>query len=84
MSGDVPHVSPDQNWGWPYQILPYIEQQNLWEQTVDADVFKTPVSIYFCPTRRGPMVFGNPPRAMMDYAGNAGTDTTGNNNKVCR
>ncbi len=79
MNGGTPAVAPNQDWGWPYQILPYIEQQNLWEQAVDADVFKSPLSIYACPTRRRPMVFGSPPRAMMDYAGNAGVDTTGNN-----
>jgi prepilin-type N-terminal cleavage/methylation domain-containing protein len=26
----VPAVAPDQEWGWGYQILPYIEQDNLW------------------------------------------------------
>src|SRR5262245_32215286 len=25
-----PAVGPDQTWGWAYQLLPYLEQENLW------------------------------------------------------
>jgi len=78
--GGMPAGVPKQNWGWAYQILPYIEQGNLWSQTTDSDVYGTTVSLYFCPSRRSPTVLsttqgGN--RAQIDYAGNAGTDTTG-------
>lgn len=80
MAGDRPEVAPQQNWGWPYQILPYIEQENVWIQVNDPDVYKTPIPVYYCPSRRRPMVLtaqSGQPRAMMDYAGNGGTDTTG-------
>src|SRR3954468_19249039 len=30
-----PVVGISQNWGWGYQILPYIEQDNLWRNTDD-------------------------------------------------
>ncbi|MEM7453089.1 MAG: DUF1559 domain-containing protein [Planctomycetota bacterium] len=63
--------APHQNWGWLYQILPQIEHQNLYELTDDADVRRTPVEIYFCPSRRGPTVFQGS-FAVNDYAGNAG------------
>jgi len=70
-----PTIAPRQNWGWPYQILPYIEKRNVWQLDVDADVYKTPIPIYFCPSRRKPMVVDG--LAMMDYAANGGTDRTG-------
>jgi prepilin-type N-terminal cleavage/methylation domain-containing protein len=81
LQGGVPTTAPQQAWGWPYQILPYLEQENLWSQANDADVYSKPVAAYFCPTRRRPMMipYQSTKRAMMDYAGNAGVDQTGNN-----
>src|SRR5262249_22653034 len=76
MIGGVPAVSPGQNWGWGYQILPFVEQTNLWQNSDNRLVRRTPVSIYFCPSRRAPMVFtAGVPIALLDYAGNAGTET---------
>ena len=66
----VPMVGKDQDWGWGYQALPYMEQIAVWEQTNDADVHKVPIKGYFCPSRRAPRVFGD--RAMIDYAGSEG------------
>ncbi len=73
-----------QNWSWAYQLLPYMEQDNLWRTTSDTVVMGTTVPIYFCPSRRSPMVVSefpslppqnpNVPRAQIDYAGNTGTD----------
>lgn len=82
MNGSTPLMGPKQSWGWGYQILPYLEQNNLWSNTNDATVKGTPVKIYFCPTRRGPTIFdltayGVANSAQMDYAGNRGTDPAG-------
>jgi prepilin-type N-terminal cleavage/methylation domain-containing protein len=64
--GSVPADYYSQNWGWGYQILPYIEQQNLWiippagpgpGPPGDITVASTPVKIYNCPSLRGPTVF---------------------------
>jgi prepilin-type N-terminal cleavage/methylation domain-containing protein len=70
----------DQTLGWAYQILPYLEQNALWEEPNEATVKATPVKVYFCPTRRGPTVFTvnaggtNGDRAQIDYASCLGTD----------
>lgn len=78
-SAGVPEGPKAQNWGWAYQILPYEEQQNLWQHPDGALVASTHVKTYSCPTVRKPTLFpytqsaptGN--RAMMDYVGNGGT-----------
>jgi prepilin-type N-terminal cleavage/methylation domain-containing protein/prepilin-type processing-associated H-X9-DG protein len=76
MNGGTPAASPNQNWGWGFQILPYIEQENLWKNPDSNLVRGTTVPIYFCPSRRAPMIIqvGSIGIAMLDYAGNAGTD----------
>ncbi|MCH2178558.1 MAG: DUF1559 domain-containing protein [Mariniblastus sp.] len=71
MQGGKPRMAPDQNWGWLYQSLPFLEQGNLYYQASDAIVRKTPVATYFCPSRRPPTVLAGT-RAMNDYAGNGG------------
>jgi prepilin-type N-terminal cleavage/methylation domain-containing protein/prepilin-type processing-associated H-X9-DG protein len=74
----APAIAPNQNWGWGYQILPYIEQSAAWSLTSDADVRGATIPIYFCPSRRKAMtiVVGTPaiPCGMIDYVGSAGTD----------
>jgi len=86
-----PATYETQHWSWGYQLLPYIEQTNLWSyvDTAAADngdtkVSGTPVPTYFCPTRRKPCAFTGgawtsqtTPRAMTDYAGNGGTTNQG-------
>ncbi|MBY0521879.1 MAG: DUF1559 domain-containing protein [Gemmataceae bacterium] len=76
MINGAPAVAPQQEWGWGYQILPFLEQQNLWSGTDDVAVRATPVPLLFCPSRRGPMVINGSEglRAMTDYAANGGTE----------
>ncbi|MER3416731.1 MAG: hypothetical protein C4297_11045 [Gemmataceae bacterium] len=83
----APGTRDRQSWGWAYQILPYIEQENLWKlinrkapEVADQEIAKTPVSLYFCPSRRGTMVIANVGslarlgnRAPIDYAGCSGS-----------
>lgn len=59
----VPQIAPQQHGGWGFQILPFIEQQQLWAgngQTTDLDksiqAIGTPIKMLFCPTRRPPEV----------------------------
>jgi prepilin-type N-terminal cleavage/methylation domain-containing protein/prepilin-type processing-associated H-X9-DG protein len=60
-------------WAWTYHILPYIEQDSLYKTANHTTVRRTPVKIYFCPSRRAPIANGN--QAKGDYAGNSGSGT---------
>ena len=69
-------MGPAQRAGWGFQILPYIEQDNLPKaanKTTIAEAqiqaMSTPVKTFFCPARRGPSV--SPPEA--NRYGPAGT-----------
>ena len=63
--GGQPADYRTQIWGWGYQILPYVEQQNLWITPAgsgtpppgDQTVAGTPLKIYICPSLRGPTTF---------------------------
>jgi prepilin-type N-terminal cleavage/methylation domain-containing protein len=56
-----PAVGLEQQAGWAFQILPYIEADNTWRgggATTDVDRVRlavaTPNKLFFCPTRRPP------------------------------
>jgi type II secretory pathway pseudopilin PulG len=66
-------------WSWPYQILPFIEQQALYDNPSDGAIVRTPLALYNCPTRRPLKLYEN--HGTIDYAGCAGT---GNNGIVVR
>jgi prepilin-type N-terminal cleavage/methylation domain-containing protein len=76
----VPADYSSQSWGWCYQILPFIEQTNLWADKSDLEIAETPVFLYICPSFRGPIVrpytqagdTTTTMRAMNDYTANAG------------
>jgi prepilin-type N-terminal cleavage/methylation domain-containing protein/prepilin-type processing-associated H-X9-DG protein len=59
-----------QYWNWRYQILPFIEQDNVYNLTPDSQVQISPIPIYNCPSRRPPTVVGG--IILVDYAGNSG------------
>jgi prepilin-type N-terminal cleavage/methylation domain-containing protein len=68
----LPASGVSQDWGWAYQILPYIEQENAWKASA-ANARKALVPIYFCPARREPMQVQG--QGMIDYAGISGSTT---------
>jgi prepilin-type N-terminal cleavage/methylation domain-containing protein len=43
-----------QGLGWGYQILPYLEQNAVKNITTQVQLQDTTISLYFCPSRRGP------------------------------
>ena len=93
MNGTTPATYQTQDWGWAYQILPYLDQEPLWSNTSDVTVRATAVTAYFCPSRRPPTVYNvtisaAPAlpglRAQIDYAGNQGSVTNGVNGMLVR
>jgi prepilin-type N-terminal cleavage/methylation domain-containing protein/prepilin-type processing-associated H-X9-DG protein len=62
-------------WSWTYQILPYIEQGNIYSNKYNSVVFQSAVKIYYCPARRQAQLYHN--YAKVDYAGNSGTGSNG-------
>jgi prepilin-type N-terminal cleavage/methylation domain-containing protein/prepilin-type processing-associated H-X9-DG protein len=62
-------------WSWTYVVLPYIEQDNVFNQTSDSVIFATPIKIMYCPSRRPALLYGG--SAKLDYGANAGTGSNG-------
>jgi prepilin-type N-terminal cleavage/methylation domain-containing protein/prepilin-type processing-associated H-X9-DG protein len=61
---------PDQWWHWRYQILPFIEQDNVFNLDSDSQVRLATIAFFNCPSRRPPTVVGS--IVLVDYAANAG------------
>ena len=57
-------------WCWMYQILPFVEQDNLFRMTDTPTLRRTSVPIYHCPSKRRPTIYSN--FMMTDYVGAAG------------
>jgi prepilin-type N-terminal cleavage/methylation domain-containing protein/prepilin-type processing-associated H-X9-DG protein len=76
-AGGVPADSKTQNWGWAYQILPYIEQQGLYtvphdSNARDAAIAGATPSIFFCPTLGAPAT-NELGYGMLHYGANGGS-----------
>jgi len=70
---------PFQQAGILFQILPYIEQQNLYSSGNNAIIQGTPIKMYYCPSRRPPLTRPGSnwqPLALNDYAVPMWKDTT--------
>lgn len=89
MANAVPMTRYNQTWGFFYQILPNIENDNLWRMSgttpaanaASEDVIRsTTIATYFCPSRRAPQTLkdnftgGTVQLAACDYAVNMGPD----------
>lgn len=87
-----PATGKQQQAGWLFQILPYLEQDALWKGANGGSIAQcqinamgTTVKAYFCPSRRPPQAFSNGSwygpggtynHAQTDYAG-SNLDNTG-------
>jgi prepilin-type N-terminal cleavage/methylation domain-containing protein/prepilin-type processing-associated H-X9-DG protein len=70
VSGSPPPWNSYASGGWAFQILPYIEQGNVYSTTSTAIIEGTSIPIYLCPSRRSNGVNANG-IAQIDYLGNA-------------
>ncbi len=69
-----PATGITQNWGWAYQLLPHLDQQNLWAAS-DTTLLTTTAAVlpvFSCPSRRSPTVSSSNGQFLFDYAGNGG------------
>ncbi len=69
-------------WSWPYQILPHLEQDNLYylpnTSANTTTIVRTPLKVYTCPTRRQVKLYGpGAGHSTIDYAGGGGTGSNG-------
>lgn len=76
----------DQEMGWPFQLLPFLEQDGIYSLAKGRNSDMVPdevqnivgsivVTWYFCPSRRGPQQQAN--RYLMDYASATPADCVG-------
>jgi prepilin-type N-terminal cleavage/methylation domain-containing protein/prepilin-type processing-associated H-X9-DG protein len=80
VKGGTPEQGKNQAWSWAYQILAYVEQgsvfnivtNNASDNFGDDLIRQVPLKLYFCPSRRAPVVRPLPNGALNDYVGNAG------------
>jgi type II secretory pathway pseudopilin PulG len=70
-SSPLQSLGTQQPWNWMYQILPFIEQTNDFNQGSSTLVRTTAVTLYNCPSRRPPTRVGA--MILTDYASNGGT-----------
>jgi prepilin-type N-terminal cleavage/methylation domain-containing protein/prepilin-type processing-associated H-X9-DG protein len=69
---DVPAKGERQSWGWAYQLLPFLDQENRWLNPEDEVVRGSRVSVYLCPSRdRQTLTFAQQPAGAIHYVGNA-------------
>src|SRR5262245_45133088 len=71
---------PKQALGWMVQILPFVEQDNVYKLTSDSDLYTALIPIYYCPSRRPPTIRNDiyGPRAVNDYCATSTKSPTGN------
>ncbi|WP_164102153.1 DUF1559 domain-containing protein [Candidatus Laterigemmans baculatus] len=70
-------------WSWAYHILPFMEQNNVYELGDEDDpvgtqniVAQQGIPGYYCPTRRAPKAYGSGKFYRTDYVGNGGIYNT--------
>lgn len=72
MVNGTPASFQTQNWGWAYQILPYIEQDALYRHPNDTVIVGATPSLYYCPTL-GPPAVNSLGHGLMHYGGCGGS-----------
>jgi len=80
----VPVRPQEQDWGWAYQIMPYIQKKEFYDDPLSdnytANAKDWAIKLYLCPSKARQPVIGSGrgcgvpdgPRPAIDYAGNGG------------
>lgn len=69
-----PNQADQQGLSWAFQILPFLEEGAVHNLVTTEAIANTPISIYFCPSRRAPVIVprsvtgGGQDAWLMDYA----------------
>jgi prepilin-type N-terminal cleavage/methylation domain-containing protein/prepilin-type processing-associated H-X9-DG protein len=89
---NTPITGKYQQWNWAYQLLPYLEQDALWQYgqnngnsvNVDVQVLASPVKFFACGSRRvaSAKPIGTSTVFLMDYAMNGGCGYDSQNNII--
>jgi len=58
-SGSAPAVGREQKAGWGFQILPFVEGDNIW-RSGPAPAIAATLPVFFCPARRSPTTITYP------------------------
>ncbi len=66
MTNGKPNIAAKQGMSWPFQILPYLEQEAVFELDSWSEMERIAMGAYFCPSRRASAQ--QAPRYLMDYA----------------
>jgi prepilin-type N-terminal cleavage/methylation domain-containing protein/prepilin-type processing-associated H-X9-DG protein len=68
----APMTGTAQNWSWAYQLLPHLDQENVWSLPANQDttLLANPMPVFVCPSRRDATVING--QFLFDYAGNGG------------
>jgi type II secretory pathway pseudopilin PulG len=66
--GGTPFGPDKQGLSWAYQILPYLENQQVYNVKTYAEITRTAVPMYYCPSRRPPTQHVTERNYLMDYA----------------
>jgi prepilin-type N-terminal cleavage/methylation domain-containing protein len=73
-TGSPPSFNVASSGSWAFQILPFIEQQTVYQSTNigpgTGTILGALIPIYFCPSRRAPSVLSSNNRAAIDYFAN--------------
>ncbi len=73
--GGQPFGPSKQGLSWSYQILPYMEQGTTYSIINTQQIANTPITSYFCPSRRGPTSYVNTDSARVTNQGISGPVT---------
>jgi prepilin-type N-terminal cleavage/methylation domain-containing protein/prepilin-type processing-associated H-X9-DG protein len=69
LTGGQPNGPESQGLGWAFQILPYLEEQAVYDIKSTAQIQGVAIKMYNCPSRRGPTQYQDDPFAWLtDYA----------------